>query len=145
MKNNINDSKRKYLIYASIILVILVFAYRLVLFNEIEHGGNGDSALINIIFFSAWLVPLYLGYKIAEKRTSLEYGIILSIVYIIADTLILDIDNLSQLNGSSIEREAMQTLLETGQVSFFPHLADIILLLVTFLILSYIGFKLGKK
>ena len=70
-----------------------------------------------------FIIPFYLGYKIAEKLTSLEYGLILAVIYIAVDTVVSSLYILSQLNGTPAEKAAIQTLLQLGNITYFTPLS----------------------
>jgi hypothetical protein len=150
MENNLNDYKRD-LIYASIVMVILLIIYKLVIIYLLRDGDVvGITAfilLITLLFlpYLPFILPFYLGYKIAEKLTSLEYGLILAVIYLAVDTIVSSSYILSQLNGTPGEKEAIQTLLQSGNITYFTPLSSIIFVITGFTVLSFIGFLLGKK
>ena len=110
-------------------------------------GITSVILLITLIFlpYLPFILPFYLGYKIAEKLTSLEYGLILAVIYLAVDTIVSSLYILSQLNGTSGEKEAIETLLQSGNITYFTPLSSIIFVITGFTVLSFIGFLLGKK
>lgn len=138
------DKNHQYLIYASVILIFLIIAYRLALFSDINTGGNGENALITGLFLLAWIIPLFMGYK--SKNKALKYGVILAMVYLITDTLILDLDTFTTISyGTPIEQLAIQDALNYGGVSYFPSIENILFVTIVFIILTFVGTVIAKR
>ena len=121
MRIKLSNKNHQYLLYSSIMLVIITVVYR-IMFNHI-NGSIGEIILLFTLGLLSWVPPLYLGYKISEKSNFLKYAIFLAVVYLITD----------MITGATYFH-SIETIL------FGPVIGTIIIF-----ILTYIGATFAKR
>lgn len=127
------DNKIKYLIIGIIAMALIVTIKRAFAFETIliEYSS--------ILYYSVFLIPLIIGYK--SKMNALVIGTILTITNIFTEYIVLSLYvNKSLSSGNQMEIAWVSNLLST---EWFP-VSMVILWLVIFTILAFIGAQIGK-